>query len=62
VNYEFKNYVNQCYGITKNPDENDYMLIFDYAKNGDLYNNLFKNFEEITWKDKIKSLYWISIG
>ena len=62
MNYEFKNYVNQCYEITKNPDENDYLLIFDYAKNGDLYNNLFKNFEEITWKDKIKSLYWISVG
>ena len=53
---------NQCYGITKDTKENDYLLVFKYAKNGDLHNNLSKNFKEITWKDKILSLYWISNG
>jgi len=33
-----------------------------YAENGDLHNNLSKNFKEITWKDKIESLYFISRG
>ena len=54
--------VNHCYGITKDPNENDYLLVFEYAKNGDLHNNLSKNFKEITWKNKIDSLYDISEG
>jgi len=54
--------VNRCFGITKNPDENDYMLVFEYAPNGDLHNHLSKSFKEITWKDKIESLSWISFG
>ena len=49
-------------GVTKDPDENDYLLVFDYAKNGDLHNYLSKNFKYITWKDKIYSLYDISDG
>jgi len=55
-------YTNQCYGITKNPNENDYSMVFQYAKNGDLHNNLSKHFKEITWRDKIKSLICISAG
>ena len=55
-------YINQCYGITKDTKDNDYLLVFQYAPNGDLHNNLSKNFKEITWYDKITSLYWISQG
>ena len=62
TNNEFGNYVNKCYGVTKDPNENDYLLVFAYAKNGDLHNNLSKNFKEITWKDKIQSLCDISEG
>ena len=61
TNNEIK-YVNKCYGVTKDPNENDYLLVFAYAKNGDLHNNLSKNFKEITWKDKISSLWHISYG
>ena len=57
-----KSYVAACRGITKDPNENDYLLVFHYAVNGDLHNHLSKNFKEITWQDKIKSLYWISRG
>ena len=55
-------YVIHCCGVTKDPNENDYLLVFHYAKNGDLHNNLSKNFKEITWWNKIKSLYDISLG
>ena len=55
-------YVNFCYGITKDPNKNDYLLIFEYAKNGDLHNYLSKNFKEITWYGKIRSLQNISLG
>ena len=41
-------HVNKCYGVTKDPKENDYLLVFEYAKNGDLHNHLSKNFKEIT--------------
>ena len=62
MNSEFRSYVNYCYEVTKDPNENDYLLVFYYAKNGDLHNNLSKNFKEITWRDKIKSLLRISEG
>ena len=62
VNNESGYEINLCYGVTKDPNENDYMLVFEYAKNGDLHNNLSKNFKEITWKDKISSLWSISNG
>ena len=62
ANNEFGNYVNKCYGVTKDPNESDYLLVFDYAKNGDLHNNLSKNFKKITWWDKIKSLLRILEG
>ena len=62
ANSEIGFYVNYCYGVTKNPNENDYLLVFRYAQYGDLHNNLSKNFKEITWRDKILSLYDISQG
>ena len=58
INYD----VNHCYGVTKDPNENDYLLVFEYAKNGDLHNYLSKNFKEITWEQKIYSVYNISLG
>ena len=62
MNNEFGYDVNKCHGVTKDPNENDYLLVFEYAANGDLHNNLSKNFKEITWGDKIHSLYDISEG
>jgi len=43
-------------GVTKN--SNDYILVFQYAP----YRDLYKNFKEITWQDKIISLWNISKG
>ena len=62
VNSEIDYNVNPCYGVTKDPNDNDYLLVFEYAKNGDLHNNLSKNFKEITWRDKVYSLWSISLG
>ena len=62
VNSEFGHKVNECYGVTKDPNENDYLLVFEYAKNGDLHNHLSKNFKKIAWQHKINSLYRISEG
>ena len=62
ANNEIEYDVISCYGVTKDPNENDYLLVFVYAENGDLHNNLSKNFKRITWQDKIQSLYSISQG
>ena len=62
TNNEFEDYVNECYGVTKDPNENDYLLVFEYAINGDLHNHLSKNFKKITWQHKINSPYRISQG
>ena len=62
ANNKFGYYVNKCYGVTKDSNENDYLLVFKYAENGDLHNNLSKDFKEITWRNKIDSLYYISQG
>ena len=62
MNGKFGYHVNYCYGVTKDPNENDYLLVFKYARYGDLHNNLSKNFKKITWNDKIDSLWHISLG
>ena len=63
ANNEFEGcYVIPCYGVTKDPNESDYLLVLYYAQYGDLHNHLSKNFKEITWQDKIMSLYRISDG
>ena len=49
-------------GITKDPKTEEYMLIMNYASGGNLHNYLQKNFNEITWKEKLKILSDISIG
>ncbi len=42
----------RCYGITKDPETNDFMLVMSYASGGDLYNYLQKKFTSLTWKGK----------
>ena len=52
----------RCYGITKDPETNDFMLVMDYAL-GDLHNHLQKNFITLTWnKKKLKVLWQILDG
>ncbi|RHZ77272.1 hypothetical protein Glove_183g1 [Diversispora epigaea] len=49
------------YGITKNP-ENEYMIVMQYAKYGSLRKMLNNNFKELSWKDKIRNLFYIALG
>ncbi|RHZ45740.1 hypothetical protein Glove_658g31 [Diversispora epigaea] len=50
------------YGITKNPTENEYMMVMQYARHGSLRKMLNSNFEELTWHNKLKNLYYIALG
>ncbi|RHZ74608.1 hypothetical protein Glove_220g24 [Diversispora epigaea] len=43
----------QCYGVTQIPKTKNYAFILYYAKYGDLYHFLNKNFAKMTWENKI---------
>ncbi|RIA80520.1 kinase-like domain-containing protein [Glomus cerebriforme] len=55
-------YVLRCYGVTKDPNSDEYMLIMQYAKEGSLFDYLQKNFVNINWVGKMKILFYISNG
>ncbi|RHZ51812.1 hypothetical protein Glove_469g29 [Diversispora epigaea] len=50
------------YGITKNPTENEYMMVMDYAKLGSLRKLLNNKFEELTWRKKTYILFAMTDG
>ena len=52
----------QCYGITKDPETNNFMMVMEYAQHGSLRQHLNISFNSISWKDKIFSLYAIAAG
>src|SRR5256885_15230478 len=43
----------RCYGVTKNQYSKEYMLIFQYAENGDLRHYLGHHFIQLTWKRRL---------
>ncbi|RIB11392.1 kinase-like domain-containing protein [Gigaspora rosea] len=50
----------ETYGITYNPIEKQYMMVIEYADEGNLRQYLERNFRFLTWKQKIKFLRSIS--
>ncbi|CAB4413158.1 unnamed protein product [Rhizophagus irregularis] len=50
------------YGITQDPETENYMMVLDYAENGSLRNYLDKNYNNLTWNDKVLCLYCIATG
>ncbi|RHZ87542.1 hypothetical protein Glove_33g97 [Diversispora epigaea] len=49
----------QIYGITRDPETHSYMMVLDYAKDGNLREYLKNN---INWELKLKSLYELSLN
>src|SRR5947209_10198268 len=56
------NWIIRCYGITKDPETNNFMMVMTYAENGSLRQNLNKNFNSMDWENKFYTLYNISEG
>ncbi|RIA88949.1 kinase-like domain-containing protein, partial [Glomus cerebriforme] len=52
----------QLYGITKDPESSNFMMVMDYAKNGNLRQKLNRNFNTLSWKDKLYILSDIARG
>src|ERR671927_54715 len=44
------------YGITKDPETKEFMMIIQFANKGNLRHILSSNFNNILWKNKIKFL------
>ncbi|CAB4395942.1 unnamed protein product [Rhizophagus irregularis] len=62
----FHNNVISFYGVTISDQENQsndtkkYLLVMEYADGGSLSNYLKKNFEKLTWDDKLKLAYQLA--
>src|SRR5579871_1418672 len=44
------------YGITKDPQTEEFMMVLEYAEYGNLRNYLKTNFSNLKWKDKLDFL------
>jgi serine/threonine protein kinase len=59
--YSLENYSLKFYGITKDPETKEFMMIIQLANQGNLRHVLSSNFNNLLWKDKLFSLYYIAI-
>ncbi|RHZ43516.1 hypothetical protein Glove_1033g18 [Diversispora epigaea] len=50
------------YGITQDPETHSYMMVLQYAKDGNLRQYLKNNFNNINWKQKLHNLWQLSLG
>src|SRR5690349_1471486 len=52
----------RLYGMSKDPTTNNYMIVMNFAENGNLRNYLNKNYGNIPWERKLNLLVEISKG
>ncbi|UZN98907.1 uncharacterized protein OCT59_000192 [Rhizophagus irregularis] len=55
-------WVTRCFGITKGPDSNKFMMVIEYAKEGSLRQYLNNIFNLINWEEKLEILQKIAGG
>ncbi|CAG8806701.1 57_t:CDS:1, partial [Racocetra persica] len=48
------------YGLTQDPVTKNYMLVMQYARNGDLTKYLTNNNFNITWERRLEILYGVA--
>src|ERR1044072_7178116 len=56
------NSVVYCYGITKDPKTNNFMMVMNYATDGNLRHHLNNNFNSMNWSTKLDTLRDIARG
>ncbi|RIA80305.1 kinase-like domain-containing protein, partial [Glomus cerebriforme] len=52
----------EIYGITKDPKTSNFMMVMDYAENGNLRQKLNRDFNLLSWHDKFEILMDIAQG
>src|ERR1051325_1634313 len=60
--YHCPGVVVRCYGITKDPETQVFMMVMAYAQNGSLRQHLNNSFNSLSWNNKLHNLYCISRG
>ncbi|RHZ87552.1 hypothetical protein Glove_33g12 [Diversispora epigaea] len=61
TNKEYYHASIRFYGITQDPETHSYMMVLEYAKDGNLREYLKINFNNINWEQKLYKLYSLSI-
>src|SRR5581483_11075162 len=56
------NVIVQCYGITKDLETNNFMMVMEYAQYGSLRQHLNNSFNSLDWNNKLLNLYYIAAG
>src|SRR5437763_2723343 len=51
-----------CFGITKDSKTNDFMMVMNYAENGNLRHHLNNSFNSMDWGRKLNTLQYIASG
>ena len=51
-----------CFGITKDPETNNFMMVMQYARNGSLRRHLDNEFNSLKWENKLSILSKIAKG
>ncbi|EXX73523.1 Cdc15p [Rhizophagus irregularis DAOM 197198w] len=46
-------HITQLYGITKDPDTEEFMMVLEYATHGNLRDYFKKNYSNLRWEDKL---------
>ncbi|CAB4403140.1 unnamed protein product [Rhizophagus irregularis] len=54
--------ISRCFGIIKDPESNNFMMVMEYAKDGSLRQYLDNIFNSIKWVDKLFILQRIAYG
>ncbi|POG67740.1 kinase-like domain-containing protein, partial [Rhizophagus irregularis DAOM 181602=DAOM 197198] len=57
-----KSNILNVYGISQNPDTKEYIMVLQYAKEGNFNHWMNKNYEYFNWKDKLSALLDIING
>ena len=52
----------RCYGITKDPETNNFMMVMEYAQNGSLRQYLNSSFDSLNGNEKLFNLVTIAAG
>jgi serine/threonine protein kinase len=65
ISYYNENYISnvtRCFGITKEPESNNFIMVMGYAKDGSLRQHLNNSFNSTKWNEKLNILRSISQG
>ena len=52
----------RCYGITKDPETENFMMVMEYAQYGSLRQHLNNSFNSLDWRNKLYNLSYIACG